>query len=170
MALFIEALNKQVPELNEQGVKLTVIGDRQQLPADLVIQVEESEALTAANDRLNLVVAVAYGGRWDIVNACKHLARQVANEELSVDDIDEERLAAKIQLASVGDPDLFIRTGGDSRVSNFLLWNLAYTELHFSELLWPDFGQQELEAAVGGFHGRERRFGKTSEQMSGGHA
>ncbi len=170
MALFIEALNKQVPELNEQGVRLTVIGDRQQLPADLVLQVEESEALTAANDRLNLVVAVAYGGRWDIVNACKQLARQVADAELSVDDIDEERLAAKIQLASVGDPDLFIRTGGDSRVSNFLLWNLAYTELHFSELLWPDFGQQELEAAVGSFHSRERRFGKISEQMSGGHA
>ncbi|MCZ6761675.1 MAG: polyprenyl diphosphate synthase [Gammaproteobacteria bacterium] len=170
MALFIESLNKQVPELNEQGVRLTIIGNREQLPADLVRQIEESEAMTAANDRLNLVVAVAYGGRWDIVNACKCLARQVADGRLLVEEIDENRLAAEIQLAGLGDPDLFIRTGGDSRISNFLLWNLAYTELHFSESLWPDFEPKELEAVVGSFHGRERRFGKTSAQMSGDHA
>ncbi len=170
MALFIDALNQQVPELNEKGVRLTIIGDREQLPADLVRQIEESEAMTADNDRLNLVVAVAYGGRWDIVNACKGLARQVADGELSAGDIDENHLAAQMQLAGLGDPDLFIRTGGDSRISNFLLWNLAYTELHFSESLWPDFEPKELEAVVGSFHGRERRFGKTSAQMSGDHA
>ncbi|MCZ6687571.1 MAG: polyprenyl diphosphate synthase [Gammaproteobacteria bacterium] len=170
MALFIESLNKQVPELNEQGVRLKIIGNREQLSAGLVRQIEESEALTAANDRLNLVIAVAYGGRWDIVNACKSLARQVAESKLSVEEIDENRLAAEIQLAGLGDPDLFIRTGGDSRISNFLLWNLAYTELHFSESLWPDFEPKELEAVVGSFHGRERRFGKTSAQMSGDHA
>lgn len=170
MALFVEALNKQVPELNEQGVRLTIIGDREQLPADLVRQIEESEAMTADNDRLNLVVAVAYGGRWDIVNACKCLARQVADGELSVEDLDESHLTAQMQLADLGDPDLFIRTGGASRISNFLLWNLAYTELYFSESLWPDFEQKELEAMVGSFHGRERRYGKTSEQVSGDHA
>ena len=108
MALFIESLNDQVPELNEQGIRLTIIGDREQLPADLVRQIEESEAMTAANDRLNLVVAVAYGGRWDVVNACKCLAQQVADGELSVEEIDENRLAAQIQLAGIGDPDLFI--------------------------------------------------------------
>ena len=170
MALFVEALNKQVPELNEQGVRLTIIGDREQLPAGLVRQIEASEAMTAGNERLNLVVAVAYGGRWDIVNACKSLARQVADGELSAEDIDENHLAAQMQLAGLGDPDLFIRTGGDSRISNFLLWNLAYTELHFSEALWPDFEPQELEAVVGSFHGRERRFGKISAQVSGDHA
>ncbi len=170
MALFVDALNQQVPELNEKGVRLTIIGDREQLPADLVRQIEESEAMTAGNDRLNLVVAVAYGGRWDIVNACKSLARQVADGELSAEDIDENHLAAQMQLAGLGDPDLFIRTGGDSRISNFLLWNLAYTELHFSETLWPDFEPQELEAVVGSFHGRERRFGKISAQVSGDHA
>ncbi len=167
MALFIESLNKQVPELNEQGVRLTIIGNREQLPADLVRQIEESEAMTAANDRLNLVVAVAYGGRWDIVNACKCLARQVADGRLLVEEIDENRLAAEIQLAGLGDPDLFIRTGGDSRISNFLLWNLAYAELHFSESLWPDFDEKELEALVVSFHGRKRRYGKTSEQVNG---
>lgn len=170
MTLFVEALNKQVPELNEQGVRLTIIGDREQLPADLVRQIEASEAMTAGNERLHLVIAVAYGGRWDIVNACKCLARQVADGELAVEEIDENRLAARIQLAGPGDPDLFIRTGGDSRISNFLLWNLAYTELHFSDTLWPDFEQQELAAVVGGFQGRERRFGKTSAQVTGDHA
>ncbi len=164
MALFVEALNKQVPELNEQGVRLTIIGDREQLPAGLVRQIEASEAMTAGNERLHLVIAVAYGGRWDIVNACKCLARQVADGELAVEEIDENRLAARIQLAGPGDPDLFIRTGGDSRISNFLLWQSAYSEFYHTPTLWPDLDAAELDRALESYASRKRRYGNVDPE------
>jgi undecaprenyl diphosphate synthase len=170
MTLFVESLNKQVPELNKQGVRLRIIGDRKLLPDELVGKIEESEKLTRHNSRLNLVIAVAYGGRWDIVHACRGLASRVASGELMPEDIGEEELAEQLQLAGIGDPDLFIRTGGESRISNFLLWNLAYAELYFTDVLWPDFDQGELERALDSYRGRERRFGKTAEQLSEGHA
>jgi undecaprenyl diphosphate synthase len=170
MTLFVESLNKQVPELNKQGVRLRIIGDRKLLPDELVGKIEESEKLTRHNSRLNLVIAVAYGGRWDIVHACRELASRVASGELTPEDIGEEELAEQLQLAGIGDPDLFIRTGGESRISNFLLWNLAYAELYFTDVLWPDFDQGELERALDSYRGRERRFGKTAEQLSEGHA
>jgi undecaprenyl diphosphate synthase len=123
-----------------------------------------TEELTAANRGLNLQVAVSYGGRWDILQAARKLAAAVGSGALGIDALTEERFAAELALAGVPDPDLFIRTGGDHRISNFLLWNLAYAELHFCETLWPDFDVPQLELALASFAGRERRFGLTRQQ------
>ena len=126
-----------------------------------------AEARTLANDKLRLQVAVGYGGRWDIVNAARQLAQRCASGALRAADITEQDLAAGLQLAGLPDPDLFIRTGGERRISNFLLWNLAYTELHFCAQLWPDFNAQEFGAALQDFASRQRRYGLTSEQSGG---
>lgn len=170
MALFVESLNKQVPELHEQGVRLRIIGDRSSLSPELKEQISASESMTAKNQRLDLVVAVSYGGRWDIVEAAKRIAADVASGQIETDQIDESLLGATLQTAAIPDPDLFIRTGGERRISNFLIWDLAYTELYFTDLLWPDFGPKEFETALASFTGRERRFGLTTEQLKAGHA
>jgi undecaprenyl diphosphate synthase len=125
----------------------------------------QAEALTKGNTGLELCVAFAYGGRWDIAQACRSLAREVAAGTLRPDEIDEAHIAARLALAGIPDPDLLIRTGGELRVSNFLLWNLAYAELYFTDVLFPDFGAAELDAALHFFAQRERRFGKTSAQI-----
>jgi undecaprenyl diphosphate synthase len=164
MQLFLDAIDREVEDLHKNNVRLRFIGDRHALSVKLQTRMAASEALTAANSGLQLQVAVSYGGRWDIVQAARRLAAEVASGALKLEDIDEDRFGRELQLGALPDPDLFIRTGGDYRVSNFLLWNLAYTELYVSDVLWPDFGIEHLEDAIAVFSGRERRFGLTREQ------
>lgn len=170
MELFVEALDREVAELREQGVRLRFIGDLSQLSPKLRERIAAAERATAENSRLRLQVAVSYGGRWDIVNAARALAERCARGELAPSEIDEARVAAEMQLADLPDPDLFIRTGGEHRISNFLLWNLAYTELWFTDVLWPDFDAAGFRLALERFAGRERRFGRTGEQVASGGA
>jgi len=165
MQLFLDSIDAEVEELNRNGVRLRFIGDRHGLSVRLQARMAASEQLTASNPGLKLQVAVSYGGRWDILQAARKLAAEAASGALRVEDIDEARFAAALALGDVPDPDLFIRTGGDHRISNFLLWNLAYTEIHVNEVLWPDFAVTHLEAALDSFAGRERRFGRTADQQ-----
>jgi undecaprenyl diphosphate synthase len=164
MQLFLDAIDREVDDLHKNKVRLRFIGDRHALSVKLQARMAAGEEQTAANPGLKLQVAVSYGGRWDIVHAARKLAAQVASGALSLDAIDETRFGRELQLGDMPDPDLFIRTGGDHRISNFLLWNLAYTELHVCETLWPDFGVADLEDALAAFAGRERRFGLTRAQ------
>jgi undecaprenyl diphosphate synthase len=165
MGLFLDALVREVADLHRNQVRLRFIGNREQLGVELKQRMHDAEALTAGNSGLRLMVAVAYGGRWDIARACRALAQEVAAGSLAAADITEEQVASRLELAGIPDPDLLIRTGGEQRISNFLLWNLAYTELYFSEVLWPEFSPAHLHAAFEHFAQRERRFGKTSEQI-----
>jgi undecaprenyl diphosphate synthase len=165
MRLFVEALDREVGELHANGIRLRFIGDRSGLSPTLQERMVAAEARTRDNDRLSLVVALAYGGRWDIVQAARQLARAAAAGELDPESIDEASLADRLALAGLPDPDLLIRTGGEHRISNFLLWNLAYAECYFTDRLWPDFGERDLEAALERFRGVERRFGMTSDQL-----
>jgi len=165
MQLFLESMDREVDDLHKNKVRLRFIGERRQLSVKLQARMAASEELTAANTGLKLQVAVSYGGRWDILQAARKLAAAVASGALSVDAIDEARFARELSLGDVPDPDLFIRTGGDHRISNFLLWNLAYTELFVSDTLWPDFDVAALEAALASYERRERRFGLTPEQL-----
>jgi undecaprenyl diphosphate synthase len=167
MAIFMDALDREVEELHANQVRLRVIGNRQRLSVRLQQRIAEAEALTADNTGLKLQVAVSYGGRWDVLEAARRLAEQAASGALRPSEIDEERFARELQLADLPDPDLFIRTGGDHRISNFLLWNIAYAEFFFTDTLWPDFGVAELAEAIEDFSQRERRFGLTGKQVRG---
>jgi undecaprenyl diphosphate synthase len=164
MQLFIDALDREIEDLNRNKVRIRFIGDRQALSVKLQARMAASEQVTAANQGLKLQVAMSYGGRWDIVQAARKLAAAVASGALRLEAIDEKRFAAELELGDVPDPDLFIRTGGDHRISNFLLWNLAYTEIHVCDVLWPDFQVPHLEAALESFASRERRYGLTRDQ------
>ena len=166
MELFLRALDKEVDELHEQGVRLRFIGDLTAFNAELRKRMELAMARTAGNLKLALNVAVNYGGRWDIVHAARRAAIAVAQGELQVDEIDEARLGGFTSLTELPPLDLFIRTGGEVRVSNFLLWQLAYAELYFTDTLWPDFDQACLARAIEDFARRERRYGKTGEQVA----
>ncbi|HXA93694.1 MAG TPA: polyprenyl diphosphate synthase [Steroidobacteraceae bacterium] len=165
MNLFLDSLVREIANLHENRVRVRFIGDRDALGSELARNMADAESLTAANPGLGLSVAVAYGGRWDIAHACRSLAADVAAGTLAPADITETQLAARLALAGLPDPDLLIRTGGERRVSNFLLWNLAYAELCFMDVLWPEFSSADLEAALEFFAQRERRFGKTSAQL-----
>ena len=165
MGLFLEALQREVDELHRNNVKLTFIGAREELQAGLIRKIGAAEEKTRDNTGLNLIVAVAYGGRWDIVTAAKALAARVLDRRLSVGEIDDEKLAGELSLAGVPDPDLLIRTGGEQRVSNFLLWNLAYAELWFCDDLWPDFGERQFDEALSFYASRQRRYGHTGDQV-----
>ena len=165
MKLFFEALRREVDDLHRNNVRLRFVGAREQLQDGLQEKIAAAEAKTAANDGLELIVAVAYGGRWDIVNACRQLAEEVANGNLVAAEIKDNDIAERLQLAGVPDPDLLIRTGGEQRISNFLLWNLAYAELYFSDKLWPDFREADFDDAMRHFASRQRRFGHTGEQV-----
>ena len=166
MSLFIEALQREVAELHRNNVRLRFIGAREQLNADLVRSIEAAEEKTAGNSGLTLVVAAAYGGRWDIVQAATTLARRVEAGELGADEIDEAMLSDALALKEMPDPDLLIRTGGERRISNFLLWNLAYAELWFTDCLWPDFGDAQFDEALTYFASRQRRYGYTGDQVA----
>lgn len=170
MDLFLRALKSEVGKLRENGVRIRFIGDRSAFQQRLQSEMGHAEALTADNKGLQLAIAVNYGGRWDIVNAAREIAREVAAGRMSVDDIDVETFARHVSLAGIPEPDLFIRTGGEKRISNYLLWHLAYTELYFTDVLWPDFDDEELGFALEFYAGRQRRFGRTGEQVSGSNA
>jgi undecaprenyl diphosphate synthase len=165
MGRFLEALDTEVDELHKNSIRIRFIGDLEQLSTALRERMANAASLTKANTRMTLVIAVAYGGRWDIARAARELARRCVAAEMSVDAIDERSLGASMALNELPDPDLLIRTGGEQRVSNFLLWNLAYTELYFCDTLWPDFGADELDAAIAHYGHRQRRFGLTPAQL-----
>ena len=165
MNLFVDSLDREIDELHANRVRVRFIGDRKQLAVRLQSRIAGAEGRTGGNDGLQLQIAMSYGGRWDIVQAAQELARQCSSGSLRVADIDEARFAAHTQLAGVPEVDLMIRTGGEQRVSNFLLWHAAYAELYFSAILWPEFDVAELEAALTFFGSRERRFGLTQDQM-----
>jgi undecaprenyl diphosphate synthase len=164
MNLFLDALDRETAQLHANQVRVRVIGDRRTLPVRLQARVAAAHELTARNSGLKLQLAVSYGGRWDIVQANQRLAEQCLLGLLNPRDITEAHLAGVLELADVPDPDLFIRTGGERRISNFLLWNLAYTELYFSDGLWPEFTVADLEAAFAFFGKRERRFGLSTPE------
>ena len=165
MELFMRALDKETRELHENGVRVRFIGDLLAFSPELREKVRQAEQLTASNERLKLNVAASYGGRWDIVHAARELARDVASGAIQPAQIDEALFASRLQLSGSRDPDLFIRTGGEMRVSNFLLWQAAYAELFFSPVLWPDFGPEAMDEAIAAYRSRERRFGLTGEQL-----
>jgi undecaprenyl diphosphate synthase len=165
MSLFVESLEAEIHELHRNGVRLRFIGERAELDARLRSNMEKSEYTTRANTRLQLQIALSYGGRTDIVCAARRLASRVQRHELELAEIDEPTFSAALALSDVPDPDLFIRTGGEQRISNFLLWNLAYTELYFTECLWPDFDAAAFATALAHFAARRRRFGLTEAQL-----
>lgn len=168
MQLFLQSLQREVHKLHEANVRLRFMGERARFDPLLQRRMAEAENLTEDNAGLTLVVAVNYGGRWDIAQAGRKLAQAVAEGRLHPEAIDETVFASALSLADVPDPDLLIRTGGEQRISNFLLWQLAYAELYFSPVLWPDFDVVELDRALKWYAGRERRFGQTSAQLERG--
>ena len=165
MSLFVEALRREVDELHRNNVRLKFVGALDELGDGLRDKISASEQKTGGNTGLCLTVAIAYGGRWDILEASKALLRQVADGSLKIDDIDDKRFAAELQLAGTPDPDLLIRTGGEQRISNFLLWNLAYAELWFTKVLWPEFDASVFDEALQYYAGKQRRFGHTGDQV-----
>ncbi|MCZ6639957.1 MAG: polyprenyl diphosphate synthase [Gammaproteobacteria bacterium] len=158
--LMRNVLEKDLDELHERGVRLRIIGDRSRFSSDLQMQMNRAEALTRTNSRMTLNIAANYGGRWDITEAARSMARDVRDGVLDPDEIDEEKFAGYLSLGEIPPPDLCIRTGGDHRISNFLLWDLAYTELYFTEDYWPDFNDSSLKRAFGAYVDRRRRFGR----------
>lgn len=160
MELMVLALGREVPRLRDDGVRLHFIGAREGWSDKIARGIEQAESATAHNSRLVLNVCFNYGGRWDIAHAAQQLASR--GESITEDSLNQE-----LALAHVSDPDLFIRTGGEQRLSNFLLWQSAYSELFFSDRLWPEFDEAALDEAVAAYQGRERRFGKTSQQLAG---
>jgi undecaprenyl diphosphate synthase len=163
--LFVTTLKKEVAVLHGNGVRLRFIGDRAAFSGKLRELIDESEAITRENTRMELVIAANYGGQWDITEAGRAIARRVAAGELQPDDITPQLMAEEISLADLPPPDLFIRTGGEQRISNFMLWQLAYTELYFTDVLWPAFGVADLDEAMLWYANRQRRFGRTGEQV-----
>ncbi len=160
LSLMRRFLEDNVDELHERGVRLRVIGDRTRFAAELQMLMKRAEQITRDNDRLHLTIAANYGGRWDIVQAMRALARGVSNGQIDPDRVDEHTVGSLLSLGSLPAPDLCIRTGGDQRISNFLLWDLAYTELYFTDAYWPEFGEARLHDAFETFRARLRRFGR----------
>ncbi len=163
--LFANALEQEVTKLHENGICFKVIGDLSKFDSGIVQAIQKGEQLTAQNTRLVFTVAANYGGRWDIMQAFRKM--MIQSDELSLKSLnfEEENLSQYLALSYAPEPDLFIRTGGECRISNFLLWQLAYTELYFTDTLWPDFDENELDRAIQSYQKRERRFGRTSEQL-----
>jgi len=161
MELFVMALEREVGKMHQNGVRLKVVGDLSRFDARLQELITQGEAVTQDNERLTLTVCANYGGRWDILNAVNAWRRDHPHSR----ELSEDVLAGYLSMAYAPEPDLFIRTGGEKRISNFLLWQLAYTELYFTDTLWPDFDARALDAAISSYQRRERRFGRTSEQL-----
>jgi undecaprenyl diphosphate synthase len=166
MELFVESIDKEVDELHRNRIRVRFIGDLSRLRDGLAEKIAAAESRTAFNDRMTIFVAVSYGGRWDIVEAARRLASRAAGGHLDPQSIDEGSFANELQLAGAPEPDLLVRTGGEQRISNFLLWHLAYAELYFCDTLWPDFDDAALEAALRFYAGRQRRFGLTDSQVT----
>jgi undecaprenyl diphosphate synthase len=165
MDLFLTALEHEVKKLHRNEVQLRIVGDTDIFPKKIQQRIQEAQTLTANNTGLVLNIAANYGGKWDITQAVRKLAKQVQQGELSPEQIDADYIAANLCMHDLPEPDLFIRTGGEQRISNFLIWQLAYTELYFTDVLWPDFNRKEFELALESFAGRQRRFARTGEQV-----
>ena len=159
MGLFLQALQKQVQRLHENNMRLKVIGSRERFSTEILQGIEAAEVLTAGNTGLTLCIAADYGGRWDILQAANRVVAEGSGE------ITEDSLGRYLMLGDAPEPDLFIRTGGETRISNFLLWQMAYAKLYFTDTLWPDFDKKSFDDAVASYQKRERRFGRTSEQL-----
>jgi undecaprenyl diphosphate synthase len=165
MSLLVKTINKEIKTLQKNNIRLKAIGDIASLPEKTRNQLQKAIDDTARNERMTLVLALSYGSRWEIAEACRRIAEKVKNNELAVEDIDNDLFGNHLNTAGMPDPELLIRTSGELRISNFLLWQIAYTELFFTEKLWPDFRKEDLYEAILDFQNRERRFGKTSEQI-----
>jgi len=165
MSLFVSTIAAEVKKLHKQNVKVTFIGERTRFSEKLQSSISEAEKLTASNTGLCLNIAANYGGRWDVVNACKRILNEVEAGKIRAGDIDESLFDSFISLSDLPVPDLFIRTGGEQRISNFLIWQLSYSELYFVDTLWPDFSEHSLDEALSWYAGRQRRFGKTGQQI-----
>jgi undecaprenyl diphosphate synthase len=169
MSLFVTTLDSELNKLHEQGIRIRFIGDRSRFAENLQQSITAAEQKTAANTRLTLNIAANYGGRWDIVNAARHLAKKLVTGDIAAEQINEQAFSRELCLADLPEPDLFIRTGGERRISNFLLWQIAYTELFFTDTLWPEFNDVAFEEALDWYATRQRRFGKTGEQVESRH-
>ncbi len=163
MELFLEALRKEIADLNQHGIRMRFTGDRQPLSELLKSQMLEAEFLTKNNTQLTLNIVVNYGGKWDLVTAAKKMTQDVMQGSVSLDDINELSFAAYLDTDGLPEPDLFIRTSGELRISNFYLWQLAYTELYFTEIHWPDFNEHEFDLALSSFSKRKRRYGQVGD-------
>jgi len=166
MRLFVQTLEKEVDKLNEQGVRLRVVGELSAFEPRLQDLIRAAEQRTEKNSALNLTIAANYGGRWDILQAVQRLLRERPELAAAPHEVNEEALSAHLSMSWAPEPDLFIRTGGEQRISNFLVWQLAYTELYFTDRYWPDFDAKEIDAAFEWYRSRERRFGRTSAQLA----
>ena len=166
MDIMVESLNNETETLLENNISITVIGDLSRLSEKVRTRLRETIRLTERGTRLKLVVALSYSSRWEISEACRKIARSVKKGLLNADNITEDTVSENLETSGIPDPELMIRTSGEKRISNFLLWQLAYTELYFTEKLWPDFGKEDFYKAVADFQKRERRYGKTSEQIA----
>ncbi len=166
MDLMVESLNDETKTLIEKEIALRVIGDLDRLSANVRERLFETMRITSSGSRMTLIVALSYSSRWEICEACRRIATAVQEGKISVGDITEETISANLETSGIPDPELMIRTSGEKRISNFLLWQLAYAELYFTEKLWPDFGKEDFYKAVADFQKRERRYGKTSEQIA----
>ena len=167
MELFMRVLERETDKLHENNIRLTIIGDRSRLSNRLQERCDAAESLTGQNTGMQLNIAASYGGRWDIAMAARRLASAVAAGERTVESIDEEALGSEVCLHELPEPDLFVRTGGEQRISNFLLWQLAYTELYFTPVLWPDFDAEQMTLALEWFATRHRRFGQVGAEDAG---
>ncbi len=165
MSLLVEAIENETPTLMKNNVRLQAIGDLASLPVEVRDKLEGTISNTSNNSGLTLILALSYSSRWEIVNAVKNIASQVKNGDVSLDDINSDLFSNHLTTKGIPDPELLIRTSGENRISNFLLWQIAYSELYFTELFWPDFNKEELYKALLNYQNRERRFGKISEQI-----
>jgi undecaprenyl diphosphate synthase len=165
MSLLVKTINKEVKTLQKNDIRLQAIGDISSLPKKTRDQLQKAIDDTADNKQMTLVLALSYGSRWEIMEACKKIANQVKNNDISSDEINEELFSSMLNTSDIPDPELLIRTSGELRISNFLLWQIAYSELYFTEKLWPEFRKEDLYEAIIDYQNRERRFGKTSEQI-----
>ena len=165
LELFLLTLDQETESLHTSGVRLLIIGDRSAFSQALQDKIAVAEDMTRHNSRLTLIIAINYGGRWDICQAVRRIAQKVSQCEVRADEITEASIAAHLSLAGYPEPDLFIRTGGEQRVSNFLLWQMAYSEFHFTQTLWPDFDEKAFGDALTDYANRQRRFGRTGEQI-----
>lgn len=165
MSLLVSAIVSETEHLNAKNVRLLAIGNLESLPTEALVKLNEAMALTSSNNGLKLILALSYSGRWEITDAVKRIVDDISKGKLDKSRIDEHLFGAYLSTSGIPDPELLIRTSGEYRVSNFLLWQIAYTEFYFTEKLWPDFRKDDLFEAIGDFQRRERRFGKTSEQI-----
>lgn len=165
MSLMVSSINKEIKDLHKNNVRLMAIGDLNNLPKRNQVELQKAIDFTKENTGLSLILALSYGSRWEIIQAAKSLALKFKNDDISQDDFDENHFIAELNTSEIPDPELMIRTSGEMRISNFLLWQLAYSELYFTDKLWPDIKKNDLFEAIIDYQNRERRFGKTSEQL-----